>query len=431
MEKFPVEAGDIIIGNMLTFGHLHKMKNGTSLMIHSEASTLSVMDETFILFNDIKLGSLLRPKVLQSTDDSRYVLVRDREQKLSFCVVDLVERKTRNLNVDWWKGEKPTSVMFGPPGCVIMTAIHSIVIANYTERDAIHYLETIDLPHLEIVDTVYHKGRIFARSLSVNSGLWMITLEPRAMVKLFEASKKPRNPFVSNPMEVTFLTPSVICTVIDEILYIYDLFAMKMRQYTTLPKDNKIVFSPDGKYLLTFGWYHDVLEIVSVFDAVNLINNPGPGAVYKPMYEKHHAKISFYDYRPNNKLLTLKLSPGHGWSVVSMDKDKLVVKNTSPGFYYDIIFRHPFPHPIFETVEGLSWARIMSDDRLETHLTWPEGIPLTDRKRAKEISREFASLVLPLAAWISNVEGDYSTKSLEEAKRRYILQLVKAIRKEL
>ena len=430
MEKFPVEAGDIVIGGC-SLNH-HKLNNGNSLLIHMDGSKMAVIDQKSARIIDDFKTELTSSKILQSTDDSRYVLVRDMSQTLAFCVIDLITRKTPRITVDWWKGEKPTYVVLGPPGCVLMMATHSITLANYTERDAIHHLKTIDLPELEIVEMVYSPGCIFVRSIApYDPGLWMITLEPPTRVRLFEASRTARNLYASDPMEVTFLTPSVIACVIHNILYIYDLFAMKLIRHTAIPKGDKMVFSSDGKYLLTFGWYHNVLEIVPVLDAVNLFNNPGPEPVYKPMYEKNTVKIEFYDFRPNCDLLSLKLSPGHVWSVVSMEREKLVVKNTSPGFHYDIIFKHPFPHPVFESVKSdFSWARIMSNDTLETNLTWPGGIPLTDRKRVKEVSGEFSEL-LPLAIWIDNIDNDYSTTSFEEAKRRYLGRLVKAIAKGL
>lgn len=367
-------------------------------------------------FEEIKVNVRHNDNIYYETSkDSRYVLIQTSATKelVAGCVFDLKKKEIVNNGFDVLQDNPSIRPILGPFGSVVNAMTKKSLLLNYRGG-----VLTIKMPMVGVIEGIDsdEERRIYVKT---DVAVWMVSIESDTVsyssIKLFDALDSRINP----TFKIVNLTPSIICTKIGHVFYVYDLLKMelihKRAPQTALginlavPRDNFAV-SPDGKLLFQHNaeQFHkpgiNHMIFISPFqtpvESLMIDNVPGE-LVCSDKGSRGHS----HDYRPEKPLVML----GFTWPTGNpMTNDVLSVSNDGTTLYakndystFGIVFKHPLPHPVFERKkEDLTWIRVMSDGALETHRTWPESIPLFENEKMAREVREtgFESESLALVA---------------------------------
>lgn len=140
------------------------------------------------------------------------------------------------------------------------------------------------------------------------------------------------------------------------------------------------------------------------------------------------------DFRPEQPLIIINdaelISMAHQIKRMSKDGKRLIFRDGYNGMASTIVFKHPFPHPVFEQVKpDRTWIRILSNFTLDTHLTWP-GPGLSLIRETIDTIRSLGFAIDQITAAVGVIYAS-SGKTFEEAKKDYIVGLVGALAKEI
>ncbi len=257
----------------------------------------------------------------------------------------------------------------------------------------------------------------------------MVTLEGTKMtsVYLFEI-----------PLEIKTIkniTPSMILVKSETTTYIYNLLEMKLIYETEDPWPS-VFPSPDGKILFRNGEDEyqaysiiiltDIMRLAEVTPTkVRYVLRGKPGSTTRENLEEGQV----IDKRPGMPLVIL--GEGNYYAMSDITKDGEIEMHSNVYSKKKCLqFKHPLNRPIATVVTwGLRWARIMSNNTLETHLTWPKGVSLDNPRLAFQAARE--AVGNPIAvAWFScnrSVESEKEALPASEAVGIYLQRLTYAI----
>ena len=391
-------------------------------------------------FEEIKVNVRHNDNIYYETSkDSRYVLIQTSAttKSVAGCVFDLKKKEIVN-GFDVLQDNPSIRPILGPFGSVVNATTKKNLLLNYRGGAL-----SIKMPMVGVIEGIAsdEERRIYVKT---DVAVWMVSIESDTLshssIKLFDALDSRINP----TFKIVNLTPSIICTKVDHVFYVYDLLKMELihkRDQRTTFRTNQVVpirdnfaVSPDGKLLFQHNaeQFHKTgvnhMIFISPFQApvesLMIDNVPGE-LVCSDKGSRGHS----HDYRPETPLVMLRFTwyPGNPMTKdvcsVSMDGTTLYAKNDYSTF--GIVFKHPLPHPVFERKqEDLTWIRVMSDGALETHRTWPESIIESEEMGREVRETGFESEFLNIAAHVAFPRSGRAT-------RMYIERLIHIIARAL
>jgi len=359
-----------------------------------------------------------------------------------FDIVDTKRKKRFSFDEDRDIGYENEIMCFGPNQTVVISqSSGKLIFIGYKNMPLMKITETYKLPRgLNVLSMWSDEDKVIFIKGALNSGkkgLWMLDNNSK-IFHLFELE------FIFNilsPIRIEYVTPTIICTNIDGMFYVYDMGTGKIifkKAINSTIKNDMMTVSPDGRTLFRASRTNIYITrfamggSYSEYEAVDLAINTLEARSTRTLWTDDDDEISLKLFTPDPSLKILRVEGLDGGILdIKMIKNRLDIDCSD--MHLDVIFdENKILFPLFRSKRTDSWARIMSNNTLETNLIWPApGIPIDVSqaslllKSVKDVS--LPSLSVSLAAWAVNLTQPNPERSFVKAKEKYLEGLVQAI----
>lgn len=361
-----------------------------------------------------------------ASSDSRYVTVA-MKQSSKVKIYDLKRKRYLNDTPDG------NYAIFGP-GCVIYKRLNHL---------AFYWLDT-ETVTFKIMGGV--ESRLYDMSWNGASlvFLWMQDDHVHKIVMIDLTDIKNITLTTINetkevPLRMAgflFPTPSTVVFSFEWRIYVFDTISMTFIVNRKEADDSSELFaiSPDGRVI-----FHRrpsssviandllIMPINATDELIEFLDDVTDSNVGALVGDK-------VDFRPEQPLIIINdvelISMANQIKRMSKDGKRLIFRDGYNGMASTIVFKHPFPHPVFEQVKpDRTWIRILSNFTLDTHLTWP-GPGLSLIRETIDTIRSLGFKIDSIQAAVGVVYAG-SGLTFERATELYLTELVRVIAKEI